>query len=196
MCLLPGIQEYRLRRVGGQHNLLTACLRLPGQEATSGDRLAPFFSLDDQQFDSTIATRVNSVQNIDGWSKAGMMIRAAWRQCGQCSYRRDAGQWRDTCVRAPVGMPFALPLPGSRHTGQAGGQWHVFRLLFYQMASGRRLEHDNHDGIHVYRFGGRSHNNSSLCTATFDNVASFRLASAPRRRNCVVSGQSILHGTL
>ena len=47
----------------------------------------------------TMIARVTSVQNIDSWSKAGVMIRDEFgRQCDERLHRRDAGQRCDLAI--------------------------------------------------------------------------------------------------
>ena len=113
--------------------------------------------------DCTIIARVTSasVEDINPWSKAGVMIRESFAtERGQCLDRRDAGQRGD----------FSIPFQRRRRhnleqhdrleralLGQAGAQRkYVHRILFVgrcELDTG--WKRDVHHGLHgVCRFGG------------------------------------------
>ena len=127
--------------------------------------------------DCTITARVSSVQNIDPWSKAGVMIRQSL-DAGAANafiavtpgngvtwqYRSSAGggtSWNNTgSLNAPYWVK--LVRSGNTFTGYRspdGATWTQQGTTTISMTSTVYV------GLAL-----TSHNSSSLCTATFDNV--------------------------
>ncbi len=127
--------------------------------------------------DCTITARVVSVQNVDPWSKAGIMIRASLNANAANAfialtpgngvtwqYRSSSGgstTWNQTTgLNAPYWIRLARS--GNTFTGYRsadGTNWTQQGTTTISM------------GAAVYvGLALTSHNNSSLCTATFDNV--------------------------
>jgi fibronectin type 3 domain-containing protein/regulation of enolase protein 1 (concanavalin A-like superfamily) len=125
----------------------------------------------------TLIARVDSVQNIDPWSKAGLMIRASLNANATYSYiaitpgngatfqyRTTTGGSSGNSATAGPTAPYWMKLvrSGNTFTGYAsanGSTWTTIGSQTFTMAATAYV------GLAV-----TSHNNSSLCAATFDNV--------------------------
>jgi hypothetical protein len=128
--------------------------------------------------DCTITARVSSVQNVNAWSKAGVMIRASLDANASNAfvavtpgngvtwqYRSSAGgstTWNNT---AGLSAPYWVRLVRSGNT-----------FTGYRSSNGTTWTQQgtmtNSMGSTVYvGLALTSHNSSSLCTALFDNVA-------------------------
>jgi endoglucanase len=125
----------------------------------------------------TMVARVASVQNIDGWSKAGIMIRESMNASAANAYiavtpgfgvswqtRSSTGGNSGNFATAGLVAPYWVKLvrSGTTFTGYRspdGVTWTQQGTQSFTMASTAYI------GLAL-----TSHNNSSLCTATFDNV--------------------------
>ncbi|HUZ08088.1 MAG TPA: hypothetical protein VMV89_11445, partial [Candidatus Paceibacterota bacterium] len=125
----------------------------------------------------TIVARVSSVQNIDPWSKAGVMIRES-TNAGVANvfiavtpgngvtwqYRTSTGGNSENNNTTGLNAPYWVKLvrSGNTFTGYCshdGVTWTQLGSTSFTMASTAYI------GLAL-----TSHNNSSLCAATFDNV--------------------------
>ncbi len=127
--------------------------------------------------DCSIVTRVTSLQNVDQWSKAGPMIRASLTPDAACAlmsvtpgngvnfqFRTTAGAGSNTSVTTGLAAPYWLKLvrSGDVFTGYRS----VDGVNWVQQGSQTITM-----GATVYLgLAVTSHNNSTLCTAVFDNV--------------------------
>jgi len=125
----------------------------------------------------TIFVRVTAVQNVDGWSKAGVMIRESLAANAINAYvavtpgngvtwqtRTTTGGATGNAATANLTAPYWVKLVrfGNTFTGfrsPDGVVWTQQGTGTFTMASTAYI------GLAL-----TSHNNSSLCTATFDNV--------------------------
>ena len=126
----------------------------------------------------TMIARVTSVQNIDPWSKAGIMIRESLNANAANTYvavtpgngvtwqyRTTTGGNSGNAATAGLSAPYWIKLvrSGNTFTGYRssdGVAWTQSGTQTFTMASAAYI------GLAL-----TSHNNSSLCTATFDNVS-------------------------
>ncbi|HLP75852.1 MAG TPA: hypothetical protein VK327_02960, partial [Candidatus Paceibacterota bacterium] len=125
----------------------------------------------------TLIARVASVQNINSWSKAGIMIRASTNADAANAfiavtpgngvtfqYRSTAGGLNNFASTPGLTAPYWIKLvrSGNTFTGyrsENGVTWTQQGTATFTMTATAYV------GL-----GLTSHNNSSLCTATFDNV--------------------------
>ena len=128
--------------------------------------------------DCTIIARVVSVQAIDGWSKAGVMIRESTNANAvnafvavtpgngvTWQYRSSPGGGSAYAATGGLGAPYWVKLmrSGNTFTGYRsadGTSWTQQGTATFPMASTADV------GLAV-----TAHNNSSLCTAVFDNLS-------------------------
>jgi enterochelin esterase-like enzyme/regulation of enolase protein 1 (concanavalin A-like superfamily) len=138
--------------------------------------------------DCTITARVASVQNVNAWSKAGVMIRESLDQGAANAFiavtPSNGVTWQDrpgtnsaTTYNNTNGLnaPYWVKLVRAGNTfteycSPNGTTWTVQGSATFAMASTAYI------GLAV-----TSHNSSSLCTATFDNVSApgWLVARAP-----------------
>lgn len=127
--------------------------------------------------DCTITARVASLQNIDAWSKGGVMIRESLAADARNAfiavtpgngvtfqYRSGAGGNTGNNSTTGPNAPYWVKLVRSGNTFNGyrspdGTNWIQFGTTTFTMGVNALL------GLAL-----TSHNNSSLCTATFDNV--------------------------
>ena len=128
--------------------------------------------------DCTITARVSSVQNVDPWSKAGVMIRASLNAGAANAfvavtpghgvtwqYRSSTGGGTTYNSTSGPSAPYWVKLVRSGSTftayrSPAGTNWTQQGTATFTMASTVYI------GLAL-----TSHNSSTLCTANFDNVA-------------------------
>ena len=126
----------------------------------------------------TMIARVTNVQNIDPWSKAGIMIRQSLNADAANTYiavtpgngvtwqyRTSAGGNSGNAATSGLNAPYWIKLvrSGNTFTGYRspdGVAWTQSGTQTFTIASAAYI------GLAL-----TSHNNSSLCTATFDNVS-------------------------
>jgi fibronectin type 3 domain-containing protein/regulation of enolase protein 1 (concanavalin A-like superfamily) len=125
----------------------------------------------------TLIARVASLQNVDGWSKAGLMIRASTNANAANAFiavtpgngvtwqsRSSTGGGTGNAAAPGLSAPYWVKLvrSGNTFTGYYsadGVTWTQQGTSSFTMATTAYV------GLAL-----TSHNNSSLCTATFDNV--------------------------
>jgi fibronectin type 3 domain-containing protein len=125
----------------------------------------------------TIIARVASLQNVDGWSKAGVMIRESTNANAANAFiavtpgngvtwqtRSSTGGGTGNAATSGLTAPYWVKLvrSGNTFTGYCspdGVTWTQQGAATFTMAS-----------VAYAGLALTSHNNSSLCTATFDNV--------------------------
>ncbi len=125
----------------------------------------------------TIIARVASLQNVDGWSKAGVMIRESTNANAANAFiavtpgngvtwqtRSSTGGGSGNAATAGLSAPCWVKLvrSGNTYTGYYstdGANWTPQGTNTFTMAS-----------VSYVGLALTSHNNSSLCTASFDNV--------------------------